>query len=128
MPSELSVAQYLPESGNVRHWALYLEIPGGSRIYQIIGSPTAFTYGHRKNVDPQHSSRFVESIFVSEIHPSNIKDIKNILKTFPIQNDIATFSCQDWVLEALEALKDEDLLDESSFYSAQEELQAKYNE
>jgi hypothetical protein len=114
--------------GNVRHWALYLQTSSGSWIYQVTGEPTAFTYGHREGVDPANSSRFVESIFVSEIDRGDVDAVKKILKNFPVQNDVATWSCQDWVLEALEALKDEELVDESTFFSAQEELQAGFNE
>lgn len=94
MPAELSVAQYLPKEGNVRHWALYLETRSESIIYQIVGPVGAFEYGHCENVDPQNSARFIALVFVSEIDSKDIKAVKSILESHPIDTDVATWSCQ----------------------------------
>lgn len=66
-------------------------------------------------------------MFVSEIDSKDIKDVKNILESHPIDTDIATWSCQDWVLEALEALHDEEYIDASNYDDVKEKLLENYN-
>lgn len=116
MTAGLSVAQYIPMAGNLLHWALYLETRSETMIYQIVGSVGAFKYKHRGNVYPQKSSRFIALVFVSEIDSKDIKAVKSILESHPINTDVATSrNCQDWILEALEALHDEEYIDVSNF-------------
>ncbi|KAF8055451.1 hypothetical protein FPV67DRAFT_1542040 [Lyophyllum atratum] len=122
MPAELSVAKYRPVDGNVHHWALYLRTPYENLIYQVVGRPTEFRYGHREGVSPQASERFVDLVFVSEIDRNNVQEVKEILENFPISNDVGTWSCQDWVIEALQELSSQDLVDEAIFYDVQESL------
>ena len=45
-----------------------------------------------------------------------------ILKMVPICNDNATWDSQDWVLEALKRLNDEKLIDEPSYFCAEDQL------
>lgn len=127
MRAELSVAHYLPIDGNVRHWALYLKTPSEDLIYQVTGAATAFEYGDREGIVPQDSARFVELVLVSEIDSKAVEAVKEILATHPIDNGVATWSCQDWVLEAIEALHEEDLLEESVYEDVRDQLMEAYN-
>ena len=47
-------------------------------------------------------------MFVSEIDLKDVEAVKSILESHPIDTDVFTWSCQDSVLEALEALDDEE--------------------
>lgn len=125
MPAELSVAQYLPKNGNVRHWALYLETPSESLVYQIGGVPNDYHYDHRENVHPHDSVRFSALVFVSEIESKDVEPVK-ILAFYPIITNVVTWSCQDWVLEALEALNDEEYLLSENYADVKERLLEDY--
>jgi hypothetical protein len=85
-----------------------------------------FVYGHRENVSPQDSSRFIKLVFVSEIDSKDIAAVKSILESYPINTDVATWSCQDWVLEALEALHDDEYIDASTYYDVKADLLEDY--
>ena len=121
---ELWAAEYTPEEGGECHWALHLWSSSENRaaIYQIVGEPTAYTYGHRDNGDLATCGSLIQIVFVSEIEQHDVKFVTEILKMVPIRNDTATWDSQDWVLEALKRLNDEKLIDEPSYFCAEDQL------
>jgi hypothetical protein len=128
----LYVAEYRPQGGNVRHWALYLEVhDGGSvhrNIYQVVGPAKGFEHSMVPDVAPAQSGRFVKNIHVSDLDDRDtIQSVREILGNQAVRNDIATWSCQDWVMEALETLSEEQLLDEFSYADARATLDNDYN-
>jgi hypothetical protein len=122
MRAALSVTRHYSLEDDICHWALCLRTSIGTRIYQIVGQPTSFVYQHRKNVDPEDSAGFIESIFVSEIHSEHIGAVKEFLKRFPIRNDLSTWESRDWALEAIGRLQEGGFLDESAYYSVYDRL------
>jgi Family of unknown function (DUF6540) len=119
----LYVAEYRPTGGNVRHWALYLEIHDSGavyrNIYQVVGPAKEFQLSIVPDVTPAQSRRFIKNVHVADFEDrGTIQSVREILRDQAIRNDIATWSCQDWVLEALETLSEEELLDEYSYIDA----------
>lgn len=128
----LYVAEYRPKGGNVRHWALYLEVHDRGavhrNIYQVVGPAKDFEFSMVQDIAPAQSSRFIKNVHVSDFEDrAAIKSVREILSNQAIRNDIATWSCQDWVMEALETLDDEMLLDEYSYAEARAILGNDYN-
>lgn len=121
----LNVAMYRPAGGNVGHWALYLRIFYGNDIkhliYQVNGEPKNFMRDVREGVEPDKSARYRKLVHVSDIDDKDtVNEVCKIISTQIVRNDVSTWSCQDFVLEALEKLDEECLLDEYQYSEAKE--------
>ncbi|KAF9793249.1 hypothetical protein BJ322DRAFT_1207633 [Thelephora terrestris] len=121
MPTaELYVATYAPRHGSMSHWAIYLRvIPTGAHsddedecqhlIYQANGPENELELDVSA-ANPRKSRRSRELIFVSNIDSTrDIEEIKTKLTEQPMMNHIAAWSCQDWVMESLDTLEEEEL-------------------
>jgi len=130
--AELSVVRYRPLAHSKAHWALHLHIVGGDEskqhfIYQANGEPGALALDVVE-ANPMQSQRFREEIFVCEIDGERaIAEVKECLRRQPMRNAIATWTCQDWVMESLETLNDEMLVDEYQYAEAKEKLETAYH-
>lgn len=104
------IAVYRPRSGNYYHWALYVKSTP-SRIFEVTGSHPDFA---RNIVEskPESTNRHVESIGVGDINEGDMREFYSIMSKVEIDNDTVDWNCQDFVLEALEALTEECVLDE----------------
>jgi hypothetical protein len=124
----LEVAIYLPRSGNVCHWTLALTEGSGSSeittLYEVVGQPTLFSRNTMCNTKPESTSRFERSVWVSDIN--DIVAAKRILEHQPIHNDVATWGCQDFVLEALEALNEALVIEDYYYDEAKAKLESIY--
>ena len=137
MPTaELYVVTYTPLAHSMSHWAIYLRIiptdvdpddDGGCQhfIYQANG-PEGNLALNVAEANPRHSRRCREVIMVSSI--DDIEEVKTKLREQPMSNEVASWSCQDWVMEALETLDDEELLDSSTYAEAKTRLDELFNE
>ena len=127
MPT-LFVAIYRPRDGNVHHWSLYLQDSvDGDMIYEVTGSPGDFKHNIISGVQPEKSKRHVRSLEVAEIDRQDINAAKEILANIAIK-DVATWSCQDFVLEGLEELHDEAIIGDYQYAEAKDNLEAVYDE
>ncbi|KDQ54020.1 hypothetical protein JAAARDRAFT_209511 [Jaapia argillacea MUCL 33604] len=89
------VSQYRPVGGNAN------------------GEPTEFHLDVANDVDPRRSRRFIKNTLVAEINEGCLDDVHTMIRDQPIRNNITTWSCQDFVMEAIESLHDADLLEVS---------------
>ena len=120
----LSVAIYRPEDGNLHHWALHLE--PHNWVYQVTGEPMDFSVSVTAAI-PTNSGRFVESIGVAEINPNDLNQLDQIIKNTPVQNDVQGWCCQDFVVEALELLNEEQIVDDEDYEGAMAQLREIFN-
>jgi hypothetical protein len=131
MSSILSVAIYRPLAGNVKHWSLWLEEvdTDTSTMYEVVGEPTSFRRNTLHDRRPESTTRFVRLIHVCEFDgAAATADAKQKLEDQEIHNDVAHWSCQDFVLEALEGLHDEELIQDADYYEAKDELDSIYDQ
>jgi len=106
------------------HWAINLRAAGSDLIYQANGDEGKLDLDIRK-ANPKNSSRFRKEIKVSDIDDE--VEVKRILEGQPMNNDVASWNCQDWVMEALEALNDEMLLGDYQYNEAKDTLMELYH-
>ena len=119
----LDVVLYKAESDVYRHWAIHIEGPGKKhKIYEVDGESPNFEFNVRTS-NPQRSRRVKQVIKVTDSLDDFDKAIE-VLKDIEIHNDIAHWNCQDWVLEALEKLKDEGIIPEDGYERAELRLKA----
>jgi len=121
----LSVAVYQPEDGNLHHWALYLE--PHNYVYQVTGEPMDFTASVMADIIPSSSARFVESVGIAEIQPDDLAELDRIIRETPVQNDVQGWCCQDYVLEALELLNNEQIVDDEDYERARRRLLRRFS-
>lgn len=107
---QVYIAVYRPRNGNYHHWALYVKSTP-SRIFEVTGSHPDFM----RNVvesKPESTNRHVESIEVGDVSEGDMCEFNSIMRRVEVDNDTVDWNCQDYVLEALEALAEECVLDE----------------
>jgi hypothetical protein len=83
---KLSVALYRPRWGNLRHWALYLDV--GNYVYEVTGEAMQFTAEAKAGIIPNNSGSWIESIPVAEIQAADMAELHRIITETPVQNDV----------------------------------------
>jgi len=121
----LSVALYRPRWGNLRHWALYLDT--GNYVYEVTGEAMNFTAEVKSGIIPNSSGSWIESISVAEIQPADMAELHKIITETPVQNDVQGWCCQDYVMEALEGLNNEQIVDDEDFEKVKGRLMKRFN-
>ena len=123
--TNLSVVMYRPRWGNLHHWALHLA--SGNHVYEVTGEAMEFKAEHKAGIIPSNSGSLVGSIFIAEIQPADIKQLHETITSTKVQNDVAEWCCQDYVLEALEALNEEQIVDDEDYAKAKKRLMKRFN-
>ncbi|EEQ86238.1 hypothetical protein RJZ56_004111 [Blastomyces dermatitidis] len=108
--AELFIAIYQPRNQilGTYHWALYLQISSTEHIiFQIVGEPCDFKYDERS--EPlEDSTHHIENIRVAEI--DHVDHFCQLVRDQKIENEMYHWGCQQWVLDVLESLVEDDLL------------------
>lgn len=128
----LSVVQHKAIGGGCGHWAFHLLVKDGDKktdyILQIVNKDSpSFRYEELEGVDPQASSKFIRPLLVIDSinGQENINSVKAIIAKQEIK-EVAQWSCQDWVLEALESLNLEQELDDFTYGELKDTLEDDY--
>jgi hypothetical protein len=61
---------------------------------------------------PSRSGRWRESTLVAKIQPADVDNVRRIITETLVQHDCQGWSCQDYVLEALKRLNEEQIVDD----------------
>lgn len=107
---KLYIAIYKPRYGNYKHWALFLESTE-SVIFEVVGEQGAF----RKNTitgNSKNTTRHEKSILVADINEQDVPELKKVLSQVNVDNETMEWNCQDYVLDVLEALREDCIIDE----------------
>ncbi|KAJ5958916.1 uncharacterized protein N7479_006066 [Penicillium vulpinum] len=101
----LSVAIY--DNPGIMHWSLYLEADNydDKTIIHVLGARQKYFPDVRTPSDARSSSALIELLYLCQIDASKIEVIKNIAYATPIKNELADWSCQDYVLDVLKRLE-----------------------
>jgi Family of unknown function (DUF6540) len=120
----VEVILYKAEEQEFRHWALHFEGPGRNQhaVYQVMGESGTFVYDKTElRKEPSKSKRYCFAVHVSHAL-DHLNEAEEVLMAVAIDNEHPNWNCQDWVIAALEALKDEELIPEYDYYEALEQL------
>jgi hypothetical protein len=119
----VEVILYKAPEQEFRHWALHFDGPGKKHtVYQVNGAQGSFAFQKKelKN-DPNKSKKFHDSVAVSDAL-DDVKAAEKVMEGVVVDNVTSHWNCQDWVMDALESLKDEDLIPEHDYDQAVEAL------
>ncbi|KAF7796765.1 hypothetical protein EIP86_007948 [Pleurotus ostreatoroseus] len=130
--ASLSVAQYRSPAGGCGHWAFALTVKTDQdteiTILQITNTRTGlFEFKELTDVKPASSDRYIRSVQITDIDSkASIENVKKLIRGQTIHNDKAQWSCQDWVIECLDTLHEEDELDDYQYGEVKEILENDY--
>jgi Family of unknown function (DUF6540) len=122
----VQVILYKASEQEHRHWALYFEGPAKKQhtVYQANGSAHEFTFDKTElEKSPDKSKRFYLAVHVTDALDDPIA-AEGALEHVEIDNECPHWNCQDWVLAALESLKDAELIPEYDYHEAEATLMA----
>jgi hypothetical protein len=131
VPTTLTVVQYKSLVGGYGRWAFCLVVKEGNEtinyILQVISPSGPFEYEERVNVDPTSSARYIRSVPVIDNISGQITiaHVKELISKQEIK-DAVQWSCQDWILEALETLNLEEEIDNYTYAQIKEQLEMDY--
>jgi hypothetical protein len=120
----VEVILYKASEQEHRHWAIYFEGPGKKQytMYQVTGSAYEFAFDKSElEKKPSKSKRFFQAIHVTDAL-DNPEEAEKVFEQVEIDNESPNWNCQDWVMAALESLKDEQLIPEHDYDNAETQL------
>ncbi|OJT14176.1 hypothetical protein TRAPUB_9287 [Trametes pubescens] len=128
--AELSVAIYVKSSKKLAHWAIHLRVIDGSSddaqhfVYQANENAEGKLELDISEVDPAKSIRLKRLVHVAVIDGERtIREVKDLIAQQPIQHDVVTWNCQDYVMETLSTLHDSHCLDDYEYEEAKATLE-----
>ncbi|OGM48782.1 hypothetical protein ABOM_003056 [Aspergillus bombycis] len=123
----LSVAIY--DNPGIMHWSLYIEANNDAdkTIIHVLGARQQYFPDIRTPSDARISNSLIELLPLCQIDATKIEILKNIAYATPIRNDLADWSCQDYVLDILDKLEDVLIIDakDAGYVSNKEAVAAK---
>lgn len=110
-----------PHWGNYKHWALLL-VPNSpknpnpnspnlqSTLYQLTNQHPSFVKSKTTAIskDPD----IIANILVASLRPSDISEVSKAFEEAPVDNETLEWTCQDFVLEMLEKLREWEVIDD----------------
>lgn len=105
--STLSVAHYgHPLLKGARHWSLLLHLGEGCAIaYQLTGSTDVYEFKQPEEGEFMESQTYMGRVAVGSIDLARQEDLLKVLGNVPITRGDLQWNCQNWVVAALEALR-----------------------
>jgi hypothetical protein len=104
------IAIFTPHYGNFLHWAIFIQTEP-PLVLEVAGEHPNFI----PNVicsSPDLDVRHIRNIEVGEVREDEMSQIRSFIEATYVDNETVEWTCQDYVLEALEKLGEECLLDE----------------
>jgi hypothetical protein len=107
----LSVAIY--DNPGIMHWSLYVEAENDANktTIQILGARQKYFSHIRTPSSVRESTSLIELLYLCQVDASKIEILKDIAYATPIRNDLADWTCQDYVLEVLANLEEALIID-----------------
>lgn len=107
----LYIAVYQPRHGNYKHWALCLEYNKNYTIFELKGEHPDF-FKNKISAKPTGSQSHIANILVGSIRDHEVDEVSRAFEKARVDNVTLEWTCQDFVLEILETLRDQLVIDE----------------
>ncbi|PGH36929.1 hypothetical protein GX50_00163 [[Emmonsia] crescens] len=116
MTSTIPLMVAIYDNPGIKHWSLYIdgEDKTGKTIIHILGARQRYFRDVRTPSDARISNSLIELCALCEIDVAKIDTVKNIAWNTPVRNEEFDYSCQDFVLDVLDRLEEEDIIDADS--------------
>ncbi|KAE8374233.1 hypothetical protein BDV26DRAFT_300360 [Aspergillus bertholletiae] len=102
----------ITDEGVFKHWAIFIDVPRESDkiMLQARGSDGRFRYEPEYG-DARGLSGLDELVFLFQVESAEATWPKAAANELPVRSDIHGWNCQDWVLDFLDKLEEDDLID-----------------
>lgn len=121
----MSVA-ILDDGGVFKHWGIFIEKPKAeeSVLLQVMGSDGRFRYEpETKDVRNSSTRTLEELVYLCDVDVAEISSIETVASKVTVHSEIRGWNCQDYVLDLLDALENEEIVDkEDAGYKSQKSL------
>ena len=107
MTSTVPIWVAIHENPGIMHWSLFLDTKEAAdkTIIQILGARQKYFPSIRTPSNPRDLNSLIELLPLCQIDMSKVESIKGIADATTIHNELADWSCQDYVLELLDRLE-----------------------
>ncbi|KAL0958198.1 hypothetical protein HGRIS_000361 [Hohenbuehelia grisea] len=96
-----------PQLKGAKHWSFLLMKTDSKAIaYQVSGSTNTYAYKEPEDTTPEESNAFMGMVTVGSIDTRDEERFVTVLQNVPITRGDREWNCQNWIVEALRALKD----------------------
>jgi hypothetical protein len=114
MASTIPLLVAIHENLGIVHWNLFIEVDNeADKInIQILGARQRYLPDIKTPSDARIVNSLMEILHLFRIDARKNGIPENIIYNTPIRNDLADWSCQDYVLSILDRLKDASIIDE----------------
>lgn len=114
-PLRISVAIYdKDDDGSIfKHWALAIEAPEDphkTMLLQVMGSDGRFRY-EPATADVRARPGLIQQVYLTDAAAARLNSIRDVADRVPVCNEIRGWNCQDFVLDLLDALEEEQVVD-----------------
>ncbi|KJJ35543.1 hypothetical protein AFLA70_12g006270 [Aspergillus flavus AF70] len=102
----------ITDEGVFKHWAIFIDEPheADKIMLQARGSDGRFRYEPEYG-DARCLSGLDELVFLFDVESTGTSTLKAVARDIPVRSDIHGWNCQDWVLDFLDKLEEEDIID-----------------
>jgi hypothetical protein len=106
--------------GAFLHWAIFVgdeQDPSQGFICHVQGSAGRFRYEQRRT-NAHNSETLVEMIQIGHVSSNNLRELRHVARATPIQNNDQAWNCQDFALDVVASLVEQELIEEDEIYRA----------
>ena len=116
MASTVPLVVAIYDNPGIKHWSLFIdsEDKADKTIIHLLGSRQCYFCNVRTPSDARNSNSLIELCTVCRIDSIKIDAIKNIARNTRVRNEQSDYSCQDFILDLLDRLEEEDIIDANS--------------
>lgn len=113
MASTVPILVAIYDNPGITHWSLFIETENDAektRIH-VLGARQRYFPVISTPSDARTADSLIELLPLCPIETSKLEILKNIAYDTPIRNDLADWSCQDYVLAILDRLEGASVID-----------------
>ncbi|TFK56187.1 hypothetical protein OE88DRAFT_1731802 [Heliocybe sulcata] len=97
-----------PQLRGARHWAILIQLPSGLfKTYHIEGSTNSYKLLPVEIVDLEKSSSYMGKVPVGQVDETRVQVFQDVAMATPVVLGSLQWNCQNWVVDALKAVKKE---------------------
>lgn len=104
------------DNPGIKHWSLFIDVEDKPEktVIQILGARRHYFRDVKTPSDARILDSLIELRALCEFDATKIDEVKTIAWDTPIRNDESDYSCQDFVLDVLEKLEEQNIIDGAS--------------
>ncbi|KAJ5611503.1 hypothetical protein N7528_008608 [Penicillium herquei] len=119
MASTIPISVAIYENPVILHWSLFLETENyhEKTIIHVLGARQKYFPAISTPRDARNSKALIEILPLCRVDATKLENLKNVAWDTRIRNDLADWSCQDYILDVLDRLEEAFIINRDSEYT-----------